>query len=138
LIPFGNYSRLPHLQEDRMSDIVKQLLFRSSDEAGIGWTPTTVVHVPAGLLHQAADEIARLTAVRAECERQFQEKVQEIITLTARVAELEGALQAWEDAVRIDVVMEGPRYIGVDYRRGFIAWEKTLAALTQPAPERTA
>jgi hypothetical protein len=45
-----------------MSDIVNQLLFRSSDEAGIGWTPNTVVHVPAGLLHQAADEIARLTA----------------------------------------------------------------------------
>jgi hypothetical protein len=72
---------------------------------------------PDGWLHKAANEIDRLEA---------------------RVKELEGALQAWEDAVRIDVVMEGPRYIGVDYRRGFIAWEKTLAALTQPAPERTA
>lgn len=49
-----------------MSDIVNQLLFRSIDEAGIGWTPTTVVHVPAGLLHQAADEI---TALRAENEK---------------------------------------------------------------------
>jgi len=43
-------------------DLVKQLLFRSSDEAGIGWTPNTVVHVPAGLLHNAADTITRLTA----------------------------------------------------------------------------
>jgi hypothetical protein len=49
-----------------MSDIVKMLLVRSSDEAGIGWTPTTVVHVPAGLLHQAADEITRLRAREAE------------------------------------------------------------------------
>jgi hypothetical protein len=47
-------------------DLVKLLLFRSSDEAGIGWTPTTVVHVPAGLLHNAADTI---TALRAENER---------------------------------------------------------------------
>jgi hypothetical protein len=47
-------------------DLVKLLLFRSSDEAGIGWTPTTVVHVPAGLLHNAADTI---TALCAEIER---------------------------------------------------------------------
>lgn len=47
-------------------DLVKLLLFRSSDEAGIGWTPNTVVHVPAGLLHNAADTI---TALRAENER---------------------------------------------------------------------
>jgi hypothetical protein len=47
-------------------DLVKLLLFRSSDEAGIGWTPNTVVHVPAGLLHNAADTI---TALRAEVER---------------------------------------------------------------------
>lgn len=45
-----------------MSDIVKELLFRASDENGIGWTPNTIVHVPAGLLHQAADEIERLRA----------------------------------------------------------------------------
>jgi hypothetical protein len=45
-----------------MSDIVKDLLFKASDKDGIGWTPTTVVHVPAGLLHRAADEIERLRA----------------------------------------------------------------------------
>ena len=43
-----------------MSDIVRDLLFRASDQEGVGWTPTTVVHVPAGLLHRAADEIERL------------------------------------------------------------------------------
>ena len=45
-----------------MSDIVKDLLFKARDKDGIGWTPTTVVHVPAGLLHRAADEIERLRA----------------------------------------------------------------------------
>jgi hypothetical protein len=50
--------------------------------------------------------------------------------LTARVAELEAILQAWDNAVRIDVLMEGPRYMGVDLRRGRDAWEKTSAALS--------
>jgi hypothetical protein len=45
-----------------MSDIVRDLLFRASDQNGVGWTPTTVVPVPAGLLHRAADEIERLRA----------------------------------------------------------------------------
>ena len=45
-----------------MIDLVKELLSRSSDQDGIGWTPTTVVHVPAGLLHRAADRIAQLEA----------------------------------------------------------------------------
>ena len=49
-----------------MSDIVKELLARSSDQDGIGWTPTTVVHVPAGLLHRAADRIALLEAALTE------------------------------------------------------------------------
>jgi len=43
-----------------------------------------------------------LTAARAECERQYQEKVQEIITLTARVEELEAAL----DAAHLDFASE--------------------------------
>jgi phage host-nuclease inhibitor protein Gam len=98
---------------------------------------------------EAADEITRLRAeverLRAEAVGQYTDGLhdgadaaadtweKQIAALTARVAQLEGALQAWDDAVRIDVVMEGPRYMGVDYRRGFIAWEKTCAALTQPA-----
>ena len=45
-----------------MNDLVRDLLFRASDQDGIGWTPTTVVYVPAGLLHRAADEIKRLRA----------------------------------------------------------------------------
>jgi hypothetical protein len=43
-----------------MTDIVRDLLFRASDQEGIGWTPTTVVPVPTGLLHRAADDIKRL------------------------------------------------------------------------------
>ena len=49
-----------------MSDLVKDLLFRASDQDGIGWTPTTVVHVPAGLLHRAADRIEQLEAALRE------------------------------------------------------------------------
>jgi hypothetical protein len=45
-----------------MSDLVRDLLFRASDQNGVGWTPTTVVPVPAGLLHRAADEIERMRA----------------------------------------------------------------------------
>ena len=45
-----------------MNDLVKELLSRSSDQDGIGWTPTTVVHVPAGLLHRAAARIEQLEA----------------------------------------------------------------------------
>jgi len=44
---------------------------------------------------------------------------------------LRAALQAWDDAVRIDVLMEGPRYMGVDLRRGRDAWEKTKSALRE-------
>ena len=45
-----------------MSDIVQELLSRASDEDGIGWTPTTVIPVPARLLHHAADRIEQLEA----------------------------------------------------------------------------
>ena len=45
-----------------MSDIVKELLSRASDQDGIGWTPTTVIPVPARLLHHAADRIEQLEA----------------------------------------------------------------------------
>ena len=45
-----------------MSDIVKELLSRASDQDGIGWTPTTIIPVPARLLHHAADRIEQLEA----------------------------------------------------------------------------
>ena len=49
-----------------MSDIVKELLSRASDQDGIGWTPTTVIPVPARLLHHAADRIEQLEAALRE------------------------------------------------------------------------
>ena len=49
-----------------MSDIVRELLSRASDEDGIGWTPTTVIPVPARLLHHAADRIEQLEAALRE------------------------------------------------------------------------
>ena len=66
-------------------DLVKLLLFRSSDEAGIGWTPNTVVHVPAGLLHNAADTI---TALRAEVER-LRAALTDIATVRGLAADLQ-------------------------------------------------
>jgi hypothetical protein len=76
-----------------MSDIVKQLLSRSSDEAGIGWTPTTVVHVPASLLHDAADTI---TALRAA-----------VATLKGLVERLKSDLRAYEEEADAPTVCEG-------------------------------
>jgi hypothetical protein len=55
----------------------------------------------------------------------------EIKRLTAEVERLRAVLEAWDDAVRIDVLMEGPRYMGVDLRRGSDAWEKTKAVLKE-------
>lgn len=49
-----------------MSDIVKELLSRASDQDGIGWTPTTIIPVPARLLHHAADRIEQLEAALRE------------------------------------------------------------------------
>jgi len=52
-----------------MNDLVRDLLFRASDQDGIGRTPTTVVPVPAGLLHRAADEIERMRAALLKIKR---------------------------------------------------------------------
>jgi hypothetical protein len=99
-----------------MSDIVKQLLFRSSDEAGIGWTPTTVVHVPAGLLHQAADEITRLTA---------------------RVAELEAALKEIAAQKKTTELVTACDVEYADFEDGYdMCIDRARAALTQPAEEK--
>ena len=61
--------------------------------------------------------------------------------LRRRVAEtdveierLRAALEAWNSAVRVDVLMEGPRYMGVSGTAGARAWELTRAALTQEKP----
>jgi len=80
-------------------DLVKLLLFRSSDEAGIGWTPSTVVHVPAGLLHNAADTI---TALTAEVERLNSELLQRDMTwLPAKDAENERLRAALKDIATV-------------------------------------
>ncbi len=53
-----------------------------------------------------------------------------ITRLRAEVERLRAALEAWDAAVRIDVLMEGPRYMGIEPSRGRQAWELTRAALT--------
>jgi uncharacterized coiled-coil protein SlyX len=93
-----------------MSDLVKELLARSSDEAGIGWTPTTVVHVPAGLLHEAADRIAQLEADVAEQVQWVKDLADMQIKSEARIAQLEAALRFYADES-----LEGYDFSVIDY-----------------------
>lgn len=51
--------------------------------------------------------------------------------LTARVAELEGALELYRDAVQIDPLMEGPRFKGCNLSTLRRAWEADRAALAK-------
>jgi hypothetical protein len=59
------------------------------------------------------------------------EKNAEIDQKNAEIKRLRAALEAWNAAVRKDVLMEGPRYMGVDLTRGRHAWELTKAALKE-------
>jgi len=89
-----------------MSDIVRDLLFRASDQEGIGWTPTTVVPVPAGLLHRAADDIKRLNrelddvwdalAIQREDNASFGDAFKR---MTSEITRLRAALKAARVAV---------------------------------------
>ena len=86
-----------------MSDLVKELLSRSSDQDGIGWTPTTVVHVPAGLLHRAADRIAQLDGELSDALTDLNTARQDNVSCTVhvhnqadRIAQLEAALRSIE------------------------------------------
>ena len=49
--------------------------------------------------------------------------------LEAEVERLRAALQAWDDAVVVNLVMEGPRFNGVRWNKAATAWELTRAAL---------
>lgn len=49
----------------------------------------------------------------------------------AEVERLRAALEAWNDAVLVNVVMEGPRYAGTHWKRAEAAWEKARAALEE-------
>jgi len=86
-----------------VSDIVERLNFQQ--ENGLLYLPDGWDYVSWA---DAAAEIARL---RAENER------------------LREALLAWEDAVKIDVTMEGPRFMGIEHIRGKRAWDLTAAIL---------
>ena len=57
------------------------------------------------------------------------QKDAEIARLRAENERLREALLAWEDAVKIDVTMEGPRFMGIEHIRGKKAWGLTAAIL---------
>lgn len=52
-----------------------------------------------------------------------------LIEAEEKIERLREALLAWEDAVRIDVTMEGPHFMGVERIRGERAWGLTAAIL---------
>lgn len=47
----------------------------------------------------------------------------------AEISRLRAALELWHLAIKIDVTMEGPKYMGVSYMLGRQAWERTRAVL---------
>lgn len=53
------------------------------------------------------------------------------MALTARVEELEGVLTRYREAVRIDVTMEGPKFMGSNASALKRAWDADRAALTK-------
>lgn len=65
----------------------------------------------------------------------FEKELQIIENLRATNERYREALEAWNSAVRVDVLMEGPRYMGVSGTAGARAWELTRAALT-PTQEK--
>jgi hypothetical protein len=110
-------------------DLVKLLLFRSSDEAGIGWTPTTVVHVPAGLLHNAADTITALRASERSAWNAAVMRDEKVERLTAENERLTAALE------RIDHGWETPMEDKAWRALARFMWETARAALKVPAHE---
>lgn len=81
------------------------------------------------------DEPAAASVARALITAAFEFAMAEITRLRAEVERKDAALRAWDDAVRVDVTMEGPFYMGVSSTLGRQAWELTRAALTaQEAP----
>jgi hypothetical protein len=81
-----------------------------------------------GLLNAAVeDETLRGWRLMGEAADTIEQLIRERDEARARVKVLEDALEAWHSAIRFDVLMEGPRYMGVDMSRGRDAWEKTRA-----------
>jgi hypothetical protein len=69
--------------------------------------------------------------VIAEFDPSLPTDAEQFARLTAENTRLRAALEAWMDAVVIDVTMEGPRYMGVSSTLGRKAWENTLAVFTE-------
>jgi hypothetical protein len=81
--------------------------------------------------------VENLTALGKKWMQCMSGQRKEIASLKAEVERLREALEAWNAAVRIDVLMEGPRYMGVEPSRGREAWELARTALT-PSQETRA
>lgn len=84
------------------------------------------------------DLIARLHIIAYECYEQHgpdrwvtavEEAAAALEAAERQLAELEGALELYRDAVRIDVLMEGPRFAGSNVSALKRAWEHDRAVL---------
>ena len=73
---------------------------------------------------------------RMAMDRELAEASKKLVAQSTEIARLRAALEAWNHAVRIDVLMEGPRYMGVSGAAGKRAWEMTRAALKEDGDEK--
>lgn len=78
---------------------------------------------------RAVSDTAELKALRAT-NKTLTQLLEDDEALRVELERKDAALRAWDDAVRVDVTMEGPRYIGVSSTLGKQAWERTRAALS--------
>lgn len=69
--------------------------------------------------------------LRASCARTTVIDITRLDEAADEITRLRAALELWHHAVKIDVTMEGPQYMGVSSILGRQAWERTRAALQQ-------
>ena len=55
----------------------------------------------------------------------------ELDVQAAEIRKLRAALELWQDAVKVHVMMEGPMFVSVMNRPAKLAWDNARAALAQ-------
>ena len=108
-----------------MGDIVERLrLLVPSDSSGAAFDAVNEITRLRNELHITQEWSARVIAGH-------EQDMTEITALRAENERLRAALQAWDDAVAVNLVMEGPRFNGVRWNKAAAAWELARAALEQ-------
>lgn len=84
-----------------------------------------------GRLQEKEADNARMKAEIASLTEEFGIQNNDLGKALLENERLRAALRMWEDAVKIDVKMQGPQYAGVRYLEGREAWKATCAALEE-------